>query len=94
MFAPPQNHLKALSFVFADVLEWIPKSAGNAFLAVEIFHFRLPDSRWHLRSVARFIHAYYTPPNEQLNLHTDGENDRGESTPMQVTLWPAPLESV
>jgi hypothetical protein len=29
-------------------LEWVPKSAGNAFLAVEIFHFRLPDSRWHL----------------------------------------------
>ena len=43
MFAPPQNHLKARSFVFADILEWVPKSAGNAFLAVEIFHFRLPD---------------------------------------------------
>lgn len=48
LFAPPQNRLKAWSFVFADVLEWVPKSAGNAFPVVEIFHFRLPDSRWHL----------------------------------------------
>jgi hypothetical protein len=46
--APPQNRLKAWSYVFADVVQWVPKSAGNAFPVVEIFHIRSPDSRWHL----------------------------------------------
>ena len=48
LFAPPQNRLKAWSYVFADVVQWVPKSASNAFPVVEIFHIRSPDSRWHL----------------------------------------------